>query len=189
MSSWPACENNQCQYHDVGIPVRDLPFFEILLDAPADANAYEKAVISRNRYVRMYKGQILSENYFCPECLIAAMQTPVIKLAGILGRLRMPLHDEKAAQRELEEHLERHGVPFQREVRLSNEDIVDFMVGGIAIELKVKGSRSAALRQIERYALHPDVTGVILLTNRSCLLPSVIHGKPALAVSMGGAWL
>lgn len=111
------------------------------------------------------------------------------KLALALQQLRLPVHDEKAAQQELADHLERVGLSFEREVRLSPSDIVDFMVGGIAIELKIKGSRSAALRQVERYAKHTEVNGVILLTNRSCLLPAVIDGKPALALSMGGAWL
>jgi len=117
------------------------------------------------------------------------VESRIEEIAVVMQQLRLPVHDEKSAQQQLADHFDAKGISYQREVRLSPRDIVDFVVDGIAIELKVKGSRSAALRQVERYAKHSEVTGVVLLTNRSCLIPSVINGKPACAVSMAGAWL
>ena len=76
-----------------------------------------------------------------------------------------------------------------REHRLNPKDIPDFtvpIVGGLAaIELKVKGSPSAILRQIKRYADLQEVAGVILV----CLtplrnLPSTLSGKPVMQISL-----
>jgi hypothetical protein len=111
------------------------------------------------------------------------------QLCSVLGGIRMPLHDEKAAQAALADELERLEVPFEREVRLSSADIVDFMIDGVAVELKLKGSRSAHIRQCNRYALHDAVSAVVLLTGRCTDMPSTINGKPAAFVSLSRAWL
>lgn len=111
------------------------------------------------------------------------------QLIGMIRRFQLPLHDEKQAQAALHQHLTEHGIEHDREVRLSDQDVVDFMVDGTAVELKLKGSRMAIYRQIERYAQHDSVKAIILLTARAMGLPPEINGKPAVACSMSGAWL
>lgn len=111
------------------------------------------------------------------------------QLIRLLGSIRAPLEDEKETQRVIAEHLDAAGVGYRREVRLSEKDIVDFMIEGAAIEVKIKGSRANILRQLERYSAHADVKQLILLTSRSVLLPRVIGGKPACSVSLSRAWL
>lgn len=121
---------------------------------------------------------------------------PVIPadLARDLGNLRLDLSHEKAAQAELQEQLLAL-LPItstmEREYRLSARDIPDFLIDrSIAIELKVKGApRAMILAQLERYAKHPEVAALILLSNVSMRLPPLIGGKPAFFVSLGGAWL
>jgi len=71
------------------------------------------------------------------------------------------------------------GISFEREVRLSPTDRPDFMVGSIAVEVKVKGSQSSVERQLTRYALLPAVSEIVLVTTRrQHVVPAEIHGKP-----------
>lgn len=73
----------------------------------------------------------------------------------------------------------------QREAILSARDRPDFIVdpddAAVAIEVKVKGSRNAILRQLGRYAEHDDIAAIVLASGRRTLLagiPLEIHGKP-----------
>lgn len=74
-----------------------------------------------------------------------------------------------------------HKFAFEREYRLSPADRPDFFLPkeGIAIECKIKGSSSDAIRQLHRYAKHEAVTGVILFTSRMRhAAPIILNGKP-----------
>lgn len=92
-----------------------------------------------------------------------------------------------ASEVELHEQLERvlvtAGVPVVREVRLTERDRIDLMAGDVGIEVKVKGQRSP-LRQLGRYAEHPSVQGLLLVTTRAANLPSHLRGKPVSVVSL-----
>ena len=111
-------------------------------------------------------------------------------MISLVRRTRLPLHDEKSAQVALQAAFLADGIPHEREFSLSKADIVDFLIeGGIALEMKLKGSRSQILRQIERYAEHDQVQEIILLTGRCMHIPDEINGKRAVVVWMSGAWL
>lgn len=79
-----------------------------------------------------------------------------------------------------------------REVILTPTERVDLMVADIVIEVKVGGQSSEALRQVNRYAKHPSVGGIVLATNRMTIfsrastMPSVA-GKP-MAACLLRAW-
>lgn len=101
------------------------------------------------------------------------------------------------AANELELHegiaavLARAGIGFVREVRLDARSRVDFLTDdGVAIEVKVDGSAEDVGRQLERYAQHERVTGVVLASSRSKHWPlralKVIAGKPFVVVWLGG---
>jgi hypothetical protein len=111
------------------------------------------------------------------------------ELIVLLERMRFPLHDEKRAQQQIAAYFDRAEVAFRREVRLSDGDIVDFMVGGTAIEVKLKGQRRAILSQLERYAEHAEITALLLVTARSTPLPPTINGKPTHTFSIAEPWL
>ena len=114
----------------------------------------------------------------------------VFVLLSLLRAARLDLSDEKRSQADFEQVLILAGIPFQREVRLSASDIVDFMVEGIAVELKLRGARKKdVFRQLRRYALHPSVSAIVLASNLSMGLPAEIEGKPAYFVKLGEAWL
>lgn len=63
----------------------------------------------------------------------------------------------------------------------------DFMVGGIVVELKVKGGLGAVTSQLHRYAEHEDVEAVILVTTllRHTDQPDEMCGKPVRCIYIG----
>jgi hypothetical protein len=112
------------------------------------------------------------------------------ELIALAHRHRFDLQDEKRTQVQIAGMLTAAGVPFEREVRLSDEDIVDFLVaGGIALEVKIKGPRMPIFRQLERYAQHNVVEAIVLFTSVSMLLPGEIGGKPAAVASLSRGWM
>lgn len=116
--------------------------------------------------------------------------TDLATLTRLLQSNRFPLTDEKRTQSEIEATLLAAGIAFEREVRLSSKDIVDFMVeGGIAVEIKIKGQARSIYRQLMRYAEHPAVEQILLATSVSMHLPSTIEGKPAKVASLSQGWL
>lgn len=120
-------------------------------------------------------------------------------IVGIFARYRLPLSDEKDLQTKIAEMLTLEKVPFAREVRLDDHDIVDFMAGegaclqplqpACAIEVKIGGSRRAIFRQIERYCAHPQVSEIVLATNVPMSLPIEIGGKRTAIAHLGRSWL
>lgn len=113
------------------------------------------------------------------------------RVVETIKRARVDLSDEKRTQRDIAEVLEAHQIPHEREVKLSKKDIVDFMVGTVAVEVKLKTgtSKMDIYRQLQRYAESPKVSALILVTNLSMGLPETINGKPAYFISLGRAWL
>ncbi len=111
-------------------------------------------------------------------------------LIARIGAARIDLSDEKRAQAQIGDVLTSAGIAFEREVRLSPGDVVDFMVGDIALEVKLKRNRKQAVfRQLLRYVKHDRVKGIILATNLGMGLPRAIDGVPAWYISLGRAWL
>ena len=129
------------------------------------------------------------------------------ELVRLLSRTRADLSSEKAMQSGIVAALESAGIPFERERRLSAEDIPDFLIPmpgvhtpchralaqWIAVECKLKGRggprKIDIYRQIERYTRHPEVAAIILASNLSMGLPAEIRGKPVYAASLSKGWL
>ena len=72
-----------------------------------------------------------------------------------------------------------NAVFYKHEVVLSKQDRVDFMIDGIALEIKDGGGVSAIIRQLHRYAQCDAVASVILLTTKLShkKVPSIMNGK------------
>lgn len=115
----------------------------------------------------------------------------VQEIAKLIHSSRFPLTDEKRLQKEMESAFAREGIPHRPEVHLGARDIVDFMVDeiGLAIEVKIKGSKRAIYKQLERYCEYDEVRTIMLATNVPMGLPPLIGGKPAYLVSLARGWL
>ena len=115
-----------------------------------------------------------------------------MRIAQTLRAKRFDLDGEKACQAQIEDHLRATlpGFEVEREYALSAEDRPDFFVRGVVIEVKMNKARPTEIvRQLRRYALHAQVSSLILATNRAVALPGVIAGKPVVNVSLGRGWL
>jgi len=99
------------------------------------------------------------------------------------------LSNEKKVQIQICQHLKNAGLDIQREVYLDQKNIIDFMVSGLGIEVKVKGSAFDILRQCERYCEFEQVKGLMLISGRFIGFPKEIKGKPCYFFSLSRAVL
>lgn len=107
-------------------------------------------------------------------------------IKALFERCQLDLSDEIRTQDGVERILAAHGMAHKREARLSASDIPDFLLeNGVVIEVKLRGQRKMSIyRQLRRYAKHPEVAAIVLLTNVAMGLPEEIEGKPAYLVSL-----
>lgn len=59
------------------------------------------------------------------------------------------------------------GFPVRREVRVGPGERLDLLVDGVAVEIKLKGSWRDVDRQLARYAEHPEVRELLLVTAKA----------------------
>lgn len=72
---------------------------------------------------------------------------------------------------------------------MDKNNIVDFFIEGIAIEVKTQGRLIEIYKQCKRYCSFDQVTSLILLTNQSMAFPREINNKPTYLIKLGFAWL
>ena len=118
----------------------------------------------------------------------------VTELKKILGTGRYDLQDEKVIQMQISDALTAPDINHVRELRLSPKDIIDFYLptcdeNGIGIEIKLSGNAKIIYKQLERYCKYPQISEIILITNKTIGLPKAILGKPTHIIKLGRAWL
>ncbi len=123
----------------------------------------------------------------CEQAMI--QDTDIDKLCTFFSKFRFSPYPEERLQREVEEALTAHGYIFGREVNLTDEARIDFVVEHVGVEAKVKGSPIQIFRQVEKYCEAPLIEGIILITSKTMALPTLIKGKPARVIRIGEAWL
>jgi hypothetical protein len=113
-----------------------------------------------------------------------------VDVISVLSRYRFQLSDEIRLQGEIATALEKAGLTFEREVRIAPGSIIDFMIGDVGLEVKIrKGAKAAIYRQCERYCSIDRVKAIVLATNFSMGFPTEVAGKPAYLFSLGKAHL
>lgn len=121
----------------------------------------------------------MTENSMTPERVRAALQC-----------LRLPLQKSEYDLHALaEEALSREGIAWEHEVRLGPGCRADLKCGGVVVELKRgKPDRARLLKQLARYAENPEVTGLVLVSERHVDLPPMIGGKPLTSLCLNRLW-
>ncbi len=104
-------------------------------------------------------------------------------LETVLFRLRPFGANEAKVQEQIAEALTSGGVEFKREVKLSPKDRIDFLVGTVGIEVKVKGRTADVEAQLLRYAASDRITELVLITARAQ------HAKVALELNGKPVWV
>lgn len=111
-------------------------------------------------------------------------------LAAAFAARRPTFANERDLQRRIRDELHvldaREAIDVYAEYSLARADRPDFFVTapgadiGTAVEVKVKGSLSDLTRQVFRYAEHPTVSGILVVTTKHAHrnLPAEVMGKP-----------
>lgn len=112
-----------------------------------------------------------------------------LDIAALLRLKRMRFSTELELQDRIQSILSGAGYGFTREAPLSDQDRIDFEVGGVGIEVKTDSSVSAVIRQLHRYAQHGRIASLVLVTSRSkhLAVPHEISGKLVEVVFTGAA--
>jgi hypothetical protein len=74
---------------------------------------------------------------------------------------------------------------LEREVELAPGDRIDFLLGGVGLELKVQGGPNEIARQLFRYSASARVLELVLFSTRAThaqRFPSELGGKPLYVV-------
>lgn len=112
------------------------------------------------------------------------------RLLDALSTLRVPatgteydLHALIAAS------LERGGFVVSHEARLAPRCRIDFLVGGIGVEVK-RGTvaRRTLLEQCTRYLQCEQLRALVVVSEKTLRLPQTLCGKPLLAFGVSRLW-
>ena len=128
----------------------------------------------------------MTDLIFSPEAIqyaqaLASAERIALMIRGHLAGKAIPLQ-ESTLSAEVEHVFMATATPYRREAVLSDADRVDFLVGTIAVELKVRRISDGDLDdQLGRYAESRQVSGLVLVAPWGPRLPRyVIYGKPVL---------
>lgn len=97
--------------------------------------------------------------------------------------------DEVDLQDAIEGMLRHYGLPTQREYRFGPRCRADIWCDGVVVEIKKQRPVLGDLvAQITRYAAQPGCREIIVVLQRSVLLPDSIGGKPVHVLSLNSNW-
>ena len=118
------------------------------------------------------------------------MEASLKSVTVALGTLRVGAADsEERLHEQAAEAFARAGLEAAHEVRLAPRCRIDFMVGGVGVEIKKKRPQRAPLiAQLTRYASCPQVERLVVLAPRGVYLPKSIGGKPVTMMSLERLW-
>ena len=111
-------------------------------------------------------------------------------LVGVLRNLRVHMvMEEFMIHDQIKDLLDREGFDYSHEYKLGKGNRIDFLVGGIGVEVKKgKPNRSSVLKQLERYSESDEVKGLVLVIERSMDIPDFLNGKPCEVVALNKLW-
>lgn len=104
----------------------------------------------------------------------------VAGLKKLLGNQAYSITEERLVQDKIEEVLNTNKIEYTREAKLTKQDRVDFLVGTIGIEVKLKTPLTQVVRQLHRYAQSENIEELLLVTTSPQLqtVPKEFNGKP-----------
>lgn len=90
-------------------------------------------------------------------------------VAAVIRRHRYRYANELELHAAIAQALDDAGIAYEREVRLTPQDRIDFLCDDVGVEVKIKGGPSSVARQLARYARHERIGALCLVTDRSQL--------------------
>ncbi len=112
------------------------------------------------------------------------------RVLDALGTLRSPFAPYEAdLHLRVGECLSAAGLPAVHEALLAPGCRIDYLVGGVGVEIK-RGKPGVArlLPQLARYCACEEVAGLILVSEGSVRLPATLAGKPLRNLCLNQLW-
>lgn len=108
----------------------------------------------------------------------------------LLRKKRFALESEKMCQKQIFLALSNlKFVYLKPEEILDPKNIIDFLIDGIGIEVKLRAQKRALYNQCVRYCEFDQIKTFLLITNQTIGLPTQINGKDCYVLNIGKAWL
>lgn len=96
---------------------------------------------------------------------------------------------EEQLHAQIAQALMENGLEAQHEVRLAPRCRIDFMCGGVGIEIKKnRPERAKLIAQLTRYAACEQVQALVVAAPRGVHLPKMIGGKHVTMVALERLW-
>lgn len=112
------------------------------------------------------------------------------QIIAAISALRAPLQQgEYDLHRLVMDALDAAGVPWEHEAKLGPRCRIDLLCSGVGIEIK-RGAvdKRRILEQLRKYAACEQVTGLVLVTEKTVPVPHAIGGKPVRLVCLNRLW-
>lgn len=118
------------------------------------------------------------------------MDAAAVNIISAVSGLRLsPAMEEYALHEAIARALARSQIPYVHEARLAPHCRIDFLCGGVGIEVKRgKPVRSTLLTQLSRYCACEQIAALILVVERTAYLPRTCCGKPVYVLSLNRLW-
>ncbi|MBQ8556757.1 MAG: hypothetical protein IJ438_12930 [Clostridia bacterium] len=112
------------------------------------------------------------------------------RICEALSALRAPLQQgEYDLHRLVMDVLDHAHIPYTHEVPLAPRCRIDLMCGSVGVEIKRGKPEAARIRaQLSRYAACAQVSGLILVTEKTVAVPRTIGGKPVRVICLNRLW-
>lgn len=113
--------------------------------------------------------------------------------AGIVRAIETIRCDAAATEEELHGQVarafEQCGLRAQHEARLAPRCRIDFLVGGVGVEIKKRRpDRAKLIAQLTRYAQCEQIEALVVAAPRGVNLPWIIHGKKVTMIALERLW-
>lgn len=112
--------------------------------------------------------------------VLTAIKTVRIRQAGLQ---ETSIHDAACAA------MDAHDIAYRREYVFGPRCRADIWVDGIVIEIKKqRPARAALIDQLDRYAAITTTRAIVVVMERSIVLPAVMNDKPIAIISLNALW-
>ena len=114
----------------------------------------------------------------------------IARILNALLRVRISSRlDEDKIHLEIMRVFDRNGIQYKHEFKLIPHKRFDFWIDGIVVEVKKeKPSKITLLNQLNRYTKEERVKAIIVVLEKSMVLPKNLNGKPIFCVSLNINW-
>lgn len=97
--------------------------------------------------------------------------------------------DEQEIHTEIMKSFDKYGILYQHEYKLIPHKRFDFWLDGIVLEIKKeKPSKITLLNQLNKYTKEDQVKAIIVVMEKSMMLPKILNQKPIFVVSLNANW-